>query len=76
MAAQLAHLLCSIPGGTCGYSGAPLGTTCGTLFAQKLSRKLVHITAGPLFVLMWPLFSWAPNARLYAAVIPALNSLR
>lgn len=43
---------------------------------QKLSRKLVHITAGPLFVLMWPLFSWAPSARIYAAIIPALNSLR
>lgn len=23
---------------------------------QKLSRKLVHITAGPLLVLTWPLF--------------------
>lgn len=23
---------------------------------QKLSRKLVHSTAGPLFMLMWPLF--------------------
>ena len=66
MAAQLA----------CGHSTARPCTTCGMLFAQKLSRKLVHITAGPLFVLMWPLFSWAPNARLYAAVIPALNSLR
>lgn len=43
---------------------------------QKLSRKLVHITAGPLFLLTWPLFSGAANARLYAAVIPALNSLR
>lgn len=60
----------------CGHSGAPPGTTCGVLLVQKLSRKLVHITAGPLFVLMWPLFSWAPSARLYAAVIPALNSLR
>ena len=26
---------------------------------QKLSRKLVHITAGPLLVLTWPLFRWA-----------------
>ena len=66
MAAQLA----------CRHSSAPTSTTCGVLLPQKLSRKLVHITAGPLFVLMWPLFSWAPSARLYAAVIPALNSLR
>ncbi len=43
---------------------------------QKLSRKLVHITAGPLFVLTWPLFSWAPHSRYFAAVIPALQALR
>ena len=29
---------------------------CG--HAQKLSRKLVHITSGPLFLLTWPLFRY------------------
>lgn len=43
---------------------------------QKLSRKLVHITTGPLFVLTWPLFSSAPEARYYAAVIPVLQGIR
>jgi hypothetical protein len=28
---------------------------------QKLSRKLVHATSGPLFLLTWPLFRWAPG---------------
>eukprot|EP00878_Enallax_costatus_P014664 GHUV01015340.1.p1 GENE.GHUV01015340.1~~GHUV01015340.1.p1 ORF type:complete len:144 (+),score=7.79 GHUV01015340.1:390-821(+) len=26
------------------------------VLSQKLSRKLVHITSGPLFLLTWPLF--------------------
>lgn len=43
---------------------------------QNLSRKLVHTTAGPLFVATWPLFSMDPGARFCAAVIPALNALR
>lgn len=46
------------------------------VFDRKLSRKLVHITAGPLFVLTWSLFSWAHQARFYAAVIPALQAVR
>jgi len=43
---------------------------------QKLSRKLVHTLAGPLFLLTWPLFSSEPSARFFAAVVPALNALR
>jgi phytol kinase len=43
---------------------------------RKLSRKLVHATAGPLLVLTWPLFSGASTARLVAAAVPALNALR
>ncbi|KAL3159181.1 hypothetical protein ABBQ32_011165 [Trebouxia sp. C0010 RCD-2024] len=43
---------------------------------QTLSRKLVHITSGPLFVLTWPLFSAGSNARYFAAVVPLLNALR
>ena len=44
--------------------------------AQKLSRKLVHILAGPGFVLCWPLFSAQPSARFFAAAVPCLNLLR
>lgn len=44
--------------------------------SQKLSRKLVHTLAGPLFLLCWPLFSAAPAARFLAALVPALNAAR
>ncbi|GLI65312.1 hypothetical protein VaNZ11_008854 [Volvox africanus] len=43
---------------------------------QKLSRKLVHTTSGPLFLLTWTLFSAAPSARYLAAVVPMLNGIR
>jgi dolichol kinase len=44
---------------------------------RKLSRKLVHATAGPFLVLCWPLFSAAdPAARFIAAAVPALNAAR
>lgn len=36
----------------------------------------MHITAGPLFVLTWALFSWEYQARFYAAVIPVLQGAR
>eukprot|EP00898_Chlorokybus_atmophyticus_P007573 jgi/Chlat1/7817/Chrsp66S07272 len=43
---------------------------------QKLSRKLVHITSGPLLMLCWPFFSEEPYARCLAALVPAANALR
>ncbi|EFJ43766.1 hypothetical protein VOLCADRAFT_45651, partial [Volvox carteri f. nagariensis] len=43
---------------------------------QKLSRKLVHTTTGPIFVLTWILFSASPDARYLAAVVPMLNFSR
>jgi len=46
------------------------------LLEQNLSRKLVHTTTGPIFLLTWPLFSAAPWARFVAAVVPALNAGR
>ena len=36
----------------------------------KLSRKIIHIGTGPLFVLCWPLFSDAFSARYFAALVP------
>jgi hypothetical protein len=49
---------------------------CAHAATQKLSRKLVHILAGPGFALTWPLFSAEPHARFFAAVVPCLNLLR
>jgi phytol kinase len=46
------------------------------LIEQRLSRKLIHIGTGPLFVLCWNLFSaagWAPYA---AALVPGLITLQ
>lgn len=40
------------------------------LLAQRLSRKIIHIGTGPLFVLCWNLFSAEPWARWAAALVP------
>jgi phytol kinase len=37
---------------------------------QRLSRKIIHIGTGPLFVLCWNLFSASPAARWLAALVP------
>jgi phytol kinase len=36
----------------------------------QLSRKIIHIGTGPLFVLCWPLFSNGFSARFFAALVP------
>ena len=40
------------------------------LLEQRLSRKIIHIGTGPLFVLCWNLFSAEPSARYLAALVP------
>src|SRR4051794_34887096 len=35
-----------------------------------LSRKLIHIGTGPIFVLTWLIFKETPPARFLAALIP------
>lgn len=37
---------------------------------SKLSRKVIHIGMGPLFVLCWFLFKDTPDARWLAALVP------
>ena len=37
---------------------------------ENLTRKLVHIGTGPLFLLCWPLYSTAWHARWFAAFVP------
>jgi phytol kinase len=39
---------------------------------HKLSRKIIHIGTGPLFVLCWILFSDSNAARYLAALVPLL----
>ena len=38
--------------------------------SPQLSRKIIHIGTGPLFVLCWPIFSSADSARYCAALVP------
>jgi phytol kinase len=42
------------------------------LISTRVSRKIIHIGTGPLFVLCWLLFDDAPGARYLAAIIPLL----
>jgi phytol kinase len=37
---------------------------------SKLSRKVIHIGTGPIFVLCWLLFKDTPDARWLAALVP------
>lgn len=46
------------------------------ILEPTLSRKLIHIGTGPLFVLCWNFFSTATIARYLAAVVPLLLTLR
>ena len=43
---------------------------------RKLSRKVIHTTSGPFFMLTWPLFGGAPSSQLFAALVPALQAVR
>ncbi|ERN01309.1 hypothetical protein AMTR_s00002p00254420 [Amborella trichopoda] len=47
-----------------------------SIIEQKLSRKLVHILSGLLFLSSWPIFSSSVEARYFAAIVPLVNSLR
>lgn len=43
---------------------------------QNLSRKLVHILSGLLFMACWPIFSTSAEARYFASLVPLANCLR
>ncbi|MQL89541.1 hypothetical protein Taro_022115 [Colocasia esculenta] len=43
---------------------------------QKLSRKIVHVLSGILFMSSWPIFSSSIEARFFAALAPFVNCLR
>ncbi len=42
------------------------------LISSQLSRKLIHMGTGPIFVLCWLFFDDAPLARWLAALVPAM----
>lgn len=43
---------------------------------SKLSRKIIHIGTGPLFVLCWFLFQDTPDARWWAALVPLVITIQ
>ena len=43
---------------------------------SRLSRKVIHIGTGPLFVLCWLLFRDTPDARWLAASVPLLITIQ
>ena len=46
------------------------------LVTSKLSRKIIHIGTGPIFVLCWLLFNNDPSARWLAATVPLLITIQ
>jgi phytol kinase len=46
------------------------------LISRHLSRKLIHIGTGPIFVLCWLLYSGEPQGRWLAALVPATITLQ
>lgn len=46
------------------------------IIEQNLSRKLVHILSGLLYMGCWPIFSTSTEARYFAALVPLLNFTR
>ncbi|KAI3721841.1 hypothetical protein L2E82_32860 [Cichorium intybus] len=46
------------------------------IIEQNLSRKLVHILSGLLYMGCWPIFSTSTDARYFAAIAPLLNCTR
>lgn len=46
------------------------------VFDKKVSRKLVHISIGLIFMLLWPSFTNGHMAPYIAALSPGINTLR
>lgn len=44
--------------------------------SSQVSRKIIHMGTGPIFVMCWPLFSQAPLSRFLAASVPLLITLQ
>ncbi len=46
------------------------------LVSSQLSRKIIHVGTGPIFVLCWALFPDHPAARFLAALVPLTITLQ
>lgn len=43
---------------------------------RTISRKIVHMTCTPLFILTWPFFTDLPGSRWIACIVPLLMGIR
>ncbi|KAA8498359.1 putative phytol kinase 1, chloroplastic [Porphyridium purpureum] len=46
------------------------------ILSSQVVRKVIHITTAPAFLLLWPLFSAHPSARVFAALLPFFTAVR
>jgi phytol kinase len=46
------------------------------LYNANVARKLIHTLSAPLFILFWPLFTSAMDARFFAVCVPLANMVR
>jgi phytol kinase len=44
--------------------------------SNQLSRKIIHMGTGPIYVMCWALFKDTPDARYLAALVPAAITLQ
>lgn len=44
--------------------------------SSQLSRKIIHMGTGPIFVLCWLLFTDAPASRYWAALVPLVITIQ
>ncbi|CAM9376143.1 unnamed protein product [Choristocarpus tenellus] len=68
-------------GGVCALASTVWVKVCTSLarsgkLSPQVSRKIVHTTCGPLFMLLWPFFSAEPSARFIAAGVPLMQAMR
>eukprot|EP00250_Pteridium_aquilinum_P017325 c23573_g1_i1 orf=232-1221(-) len=76
---QLEHdLLCTFAVFACSFAWIRLFDILvqHNFLEQKLSRKLVHISTGILYALLWPVFSTSLWSRYFALAIPFANAIK
>ncbi|MFZ2488550.1 MAG: phosphatidate cytidylyltransferase [Anaerolineae bacterium] len=52
------------------------GLALRKVISRQLSRKLIHLGTGPVFVLCWLLYSGQPQSRWLAALVPGAITLQ
>ncbi len=72
---DVAALVFSIVAASLFVKACTYSVTIGKLQPRD-ARKIIHTFSAPLFMLVWPLFSNAYGARVFASIIPLVNAVR